>query len=148
MRSSVSRVSHEARGLKYRCEYTNAALLWSRLSRGAWIKILNLVPYASPFASRLSRGAWIKMNRISWLLPRHWSRLSRGAWIKMYLSVLASFLARSRLSRGAWIKIILLCRSSSSSTRSRLSRGAWIKISQSGACCPYNRVASLTRRVD
>ena len=81
----LSRVSHEARGLKSFDEIAAEINKMSRLSRGAWIKITLSLNASAPRASRLSRGAWIKISiRRHRNQTRFVSRLSRGAWIKIF----------------------------------------------------------------
>ena len=80
---SISRTSHEVRGLK--CE--------------------NSKYFQGGGESHLTRGAWIEMEISFICLLYVWSHLTRGAWIEISGSAHRKISERSHLTRGAWIEI-------------------------------------------
>ena len=143
------RVSHEARGLKWRQIKAAPTAHQSRLSRGAWIKMEQFKATGGSIESRLSRGAWIKISSVNATTSIAICRVSHEArglkWSRKLPQALSPL---SRLSRGAWIKIPpdqlppmrRFCRVSHEA------RG--LKCESSSNPPKAALVASLTRRVD
>ena len=109
MLKSISRTSHEVRGLKYSAFPTWASGMTSHLTRGAWIEIYSQLKSRRLRCSRTShevRGLKLTTSRRSQRVITR-SHLTRGAWIEMGDGAVISFCEHeSHLTRGAWIEIM------------------------------------------